>query len=184
MSDDVCGKCKGRGWVWETELDERIHKISKFEDNENIEDTKYMCDWCNGTKIKFIKEKFKYDQEDFQKYDRTPIILGHQTLALLEIYSKKGRLNSREAFKMDMLDTNKGFNEVNHQQYEKEAEKLIKAFEGNVCDAFMIALMREIFRYLKEGDVKLGNDRFGEEVERLIEEVKVEYMEKLGDEDK
>lgn len=134
----------------------------------------------SSTKIKKI---FKYDQKDYQDYDKTPIILGPSVLAVIEIYSKKSSLDSRKAFQLDMMDTNEGLWKSYADQYEEEAEKLIKSLEGNVCDAFMIALMREIFRYLKEGDLNCGTNRFGEEVERLVEEVKSEYLENLGEEE-
>jgi Zn-finger domain-containing protein len=53
--DERCEVCNGQGWAWDFELKHRINRDPTY---CGIDDTKYTCDWCNGTgkKLPLVEE--------------------------------------------------------------------------------------------------------------------------------
>ena len=136
--------------------------------------------WRN---YKMKQKELKYDQNNYYVYDKTPIILSHSSVAVIEIYRKQNiKLDDHSAVKRHSLQTNAIDNF--EEEMKKSAEKLIKSLEGEQCDLFMMALFKETARYLKEQDLindRIGteNERFAEVVEKLLSDFKLEYLEKL-----
>ncbi len=98
------------------------------------------------------------------EYKRKPIVLNHQTIMMLQLFKRRDQII--EDFWIDDYIRE----ERSHRDdCESAAKQFFKQLEGEECGAFVMALLKECFKSLKEHDEFAGTKWVIENLQELRE---------------
>ena len=95
-------------------------------------------------------------------YKRKPIVLNHDTIILLQLFKRREHI-VEDLWIGDYITEEKPYRD----NYERAAEQFFKQLEGEECGAFVMALIKECFKSLKEHDDFAGTKWVKETLKKI-----------------